>query len=50
METGTVWVNKHLDITPDVPFSGCRQSGVGTELGLEGLREFTQRRVINIAK
>lgn len=50
MQSGTVWVNKHLDITPDVPFSGCRQSGVGTELGLEGLREFTQRRIINLAK
>lgn len=50
LHAGTVWVNKHLDITPDVPFSGCRQSGVGTELGLEGLREFTQRRVINLAK
>ena len=50
LQAGTVWVNKHLDITPDVPFSGCRQSGVGTELGLEGLREFTQRRVINLAK
>ena len=50
MESGTVWVNKHLDLTPDVPFAGCRQSGVGTELGVDGLREFTQRRVINIAK
>jgi acyl-CoA reductase-like NAD-dependent aldehyde dehydrogenase len=50
VESGTVWVNKHLDLTPDVPFAGCRQSGVGTELGLDGLREFTQRRVINIAK
>lgn len=49
MESGTVWVNKHLDLTPDVPFAGCRQSGVGTELGVDGLREFTQRRVINIA-
>jgi acyl-CoA reductase-like NAD-dependent aldehyde dehydrogenase len=50
MESGTVWVNKHLDLTPDVPFAGCRQSGVGTELGMEGLREFAQRRVINVAK
>lgn len=50
IESGTVWVNKHLDLTPDVPFAGCRQSGVGTELGMDGLREFTQRRVINIAR
>jgi len=50
IESGTVWVNKHLDLTPDVPFAGCRQSGVGTELGMDGLREFTQRRVINVAK
>jgi acyl-CoA reductase-like NAD-dependent aldehyde dehydrogenase len=50
MQSGTVWVNKHMDLTPDIPFAGCRQSGLGTELAREGLQEFTQRRVINLAK
>ena len=50
METGTVWVNKHLDLPPDVPFEGAKQSGMGAEMGREGLEEFTQPRVINLAK
>ena len=47
---GTVWVNKHLDLPPDVPFAGAKQSGFGAEMGQEGLEEFTQVRIINIAK
>jgi acyl-CoA reductase-like NAD-dependent aldehyde dehydrogenase len=50
IDSGTVWVNKHLELRPDVPFSGAKQSGHGTELGREGLEEFTQARIINMAK
>lgn len=50
MESGTVWVNKHLDLPPDVPFEGSKQSGMGAEMGHEGLEEFTQAKVINLAK
>lgn len=49
IESGTVWVNKHLDLNPDVPFGGARQSGIGCEMGIEGLLEFTQRRIVNVA-
>jgi acyl-CoA reductase-like NAD-dependent aldehyde dehydrogenase len=49
MEAGTVWVNKHADLDPGIPFSGAKQSGLGTELGQDGLEEFTQRKVVNIA-
>jgi acyl-CoA reductase-like NAD-dependent aldehyde dehydrogenase len=47
---GTVWVNKHLDLPPDIPFGGAKQSGLGTEAGQEGLQAFTQLKVINMAK
>jgi acyl-CoA reductase-like NAD-dependent aldehyde dehydrogenase len=50
VEAGTVWVNKHLDLAPDIPFGGTKTSGLGVELSAEGLREYTQRRIINIAK
>jgi acyl-CoA reductase-like NAD-dependent aldehyde dehydrogenase len=50
IESGTVWVNKHLDLPIDVPFAGAKQSGLGAEAGQEGLEEFTQLRVINVAK
>ncbi|HUK03048.1 MAG TPA: aldehyde dehydrogenase family protein [Steroidobacteraceae bacterium] len=50
IDSGTVWVNKHLDLQPDVPFGGAKQSGFGRELGQEGLEEFTQAKIINIAR
>jgi acyl-CoA reductase-like NAD-dependent aldehyde dehydrogenase len=50
MASGTVWVNKHLELPPDIPFGGAKQSGFGTEMGQEGLEEFTQSKIINMAK
>jgi acyl-CoA reductase-like NAD-dependent aldehyde dehydrogenase len=50
VDSGTIWVNKHADLQPHIPFGGIKTSGIGTELGAEGLHEFTQRKVINIAK
>jgi acyl-CoA reductase-like NAD-dependent aldehyde dehydrogenase len=50
IDSGTVWVNKHLDLPPDIPFGGAKQSGFGAEMGQEGLEEFTQLRIINMAK
>ena len=50
IDSGTVWVNKHLDITPNIPFGGAKQSGMGVEFSEEGVAEFTQSQVVNIAK
>jgi acyl-CoA reductase-like NAD-dependent aldehyde dehydrogenase len=48
--SGTVWVNKHLEVPPEGPFGGAKQSGFGYEMGQEGLEQFTQVRIISIAK
>ena len=50
MESGSVWVNKHAELAPNIPFGGSKSSGIGTELGEEGLAEFTQLQVINVAR
>lgn len=50
LDAGTVWINKHLDLAPAIPFGGVKHSGFGTELGEAGLAEFTQTTVINIAR
>jgi acyl-CoA reductase-like NAD-dependent aldehyde dehydrogenase len=47
IDSGTVWVNKHMDLPFDVPFGGCKQSGIGREQGLAGVEEFTQARIVN---
>jgi len=46
LEAGTVWVNNHIDVRADIPFGGAKQSGIGVELGQDGLEEFTQATVI----
>jgi acyl-CoA reductase-like NAD-dependent aldehyde dehydrogenase len=50
MDSGTIWINQHADLAPNIPFGGAKQSGIGVELGEEGLNEFTQLQVINIAR
>ena len=50
MEAGTVWINKHLDFGPTIPFGGAKQSGIGVEFAEEGFHEFTQIHVINEAR
>jgi acyl-CoA reductase-like NAD-dependent aldehyde dehydrogenase len=47
IEAGTVWVNKHAELLPTVPFGGAKMSGIGLELGQRGLEEFTQVQIIN---
>jgi acyl-CoA reductase-like NAD-dependent aldehyde dehydrogenase len=50
IEAGTVWINKHLDMAPHIPFGGAKHSGIGTEFAEEGLAEFTQLQIINEAR
>lgn len=48
--SGTIWVNQHMAMDPSVPFRGTKQSGIGTELGQEGLWEYTQPMIVNALK
>ena len=50
LETGTVWVNEFLHLSPFAPFGGHKQSGFGAEYGKEGLKEFTYPQVISVKK
>lgn len=47
IDSGTVWVNQHLAIDPNIPFRGAKQSGLGGELGQAGLHEYTQAHIVN---
>ena len=42
IKAGTVWINTYRAVSCASPFGGYKQSGYGRELGLEGIREFTQ--------
>lgn len=50
IDSGMVWINQHLDFGPHIPFGGAKQSGIGMELGHDGMLEFSQTAVINISK
>ena len=46
MECGSVWINKHGAVQPDVPFGGVKQSGLGVQFAEEGLKENTTLQVV----
>jgi len=50
LEAGSVWVNTHFDLDPRVPFGGHKMSGVGVELGVEGLKSFCNSQTLYLKK
>lgn len=50
IESGSVWVNQHVAIGPHIPMAGVKSSGLGVEQSEEGLAEYTQLSVINVAR
>lgn len=50
LEAGTVYINKHSDIAPHVPFGGLKNSGLGVVFGQEGLESYTAVKVINASR
>ena len=49
LEAGTVYVNKHAEIAPNVPFGGIKCSGLGVEFAEEGLAAYTSIKINNTA-
>lgn len=48
IEAGMVWVNSSNDSDFRVPFGGVKQSGVGRELGEEGLKAYCQTKAVHV--
>ncbi len=48
MRTGTVWINEHHLLTPEHPFGGYKQSGIGRELGPQGFNEYRELKRIHV--
>ena len=51
LRMGTVWINDYHPYVPQAEWGGYKQSGIGRELGLAGLAEYTETKHIwhNIA-
>jgi acyl-CoA reductase-like NAD-dependent aldehyde dehydrogenase len=50
LHTGTVWINEAQVLFPHVSFGGHKESGIGLENGLDGLREYTNSKTIMMKK
>ena len=48
IDAGTVWINQHGTLNPDVPFGGVKGSGYGLEFGREGLKAVAAPKVITV--
>src|SRR6185436_19571855 len=48
IKAGTFWINDPLTDNDAGPFGGMRQSGIGRELGAEGLEEFRDTKHVHI--
>ena len=42
LHAGTVWVNRHMGADPFAPFGGARQSGIGRQYGMAGLKGYME--------
>lgn len=50
LQAGNVWVNTHFELDPRFPFGGHKESGIGTEWGVEGLKSFCNSQTLYLKK
>jgi retinal dehydrogenase len=46
VEAGSVWVNCYMPLTVQSPFGGYKQSGIGRELGEDGIHEYCEIKTV----
>ncbi|KAK4137684.1 aldehyde dehydrogenase [Trichocladium antarcticum] len=50
LEAGTVWVNTHFELGPQAAFGGHKESGLGVESGLGGLKGWCNSQAVWVRK
>ena len=50
LEVGTAWVIQHRTTSATVPFGGAKESGVGRQYSVLGLKSYMEPRVISVLK
>jgi acyl-CoA reductase-like NAD-dependent aldehyde dehydrogenase len=48
IKAGYLWVNTYGGIIPETPYGGFKESGIGKELGTEGLDMYLEKKAVNI--
>ncbi|MFT7449139.1 MAG: betaine-aldehyde dehydrogenase [Glaciecola sp.] len=47
-QVGTVWTNTWMDGFAELPFGGVKQSGLGRELGRQGIEEYLETKTVQM--
>ena len=50
LEVGTAWINQHRATSAYVPFGGAKESGLGRQYSILGLKGYMEPTVLSIAK
>lgn len=50
LESGTVWINSHGDLSPSAAFGGWKLSGLGFSFGMDGLLQFTHKQSVHMTE
>lgn len=48
IKAGYLWINTYGGIIPQTPYGGFKQSGIGKELGPDGLENYLEKKTVNI--
>jgi phenylacetaldehyde dehydrogenase len=48
LKAGTIWVNSHVPVDPNLPFGGYKQSGIGREHGRSMIEQYTELKSVCI--
>jgi len=48
IQAGEVWINEHLILSPELPWGGFKESGIGKDNSIYALEEFSQRKAVYI--
>lgn len=46
LEAGLIWINCYFALSPDTPFGGFKMSGIGKDLGMDGIYKYTKLKTI----
>lgn len=50
LEAGSVWINAHNEVSPLFPFGGYKESGIGSEWGVNGLKAYCYAQSLYLKK
>jgi 1-pyrroline dehydrogenase len=49
LQFGTVWINTHIPLTPEMPHGGYKQSGYGKDMSIYSIEEYTNTKHVMAA-